>query len=482
MTLKKKFILLCVAVVIMISFALVYITATGNTLSVHTRMMLPDANISNVSMQCDQEGVIEFTGFSIDNSEVVIDLKSVGQGRTKASFTFDVQYDDETYQRKWSDTFTVNSANVIVQTTNFTFSGYMVLIICILASLFLLLIFMIQVFFSYRRKGKFSYTMVSCGGIALYISILLLYIIYRIFNNYMFGLGFFLYMVNDVALLLLYALFPLMLVISVLLAFSNIWLIRHEGRRPVNMLGICFGMLWFLSTLFILASGYFPSLYRIPYYQIIEHIIIYVVSYFESMFISTALCAFLAVKYTPDYDRDYIMILGCAIRKDGSLTPLLKGRVDSALNFERTQFAKTGKHAVFVPSGGQGSDEVISEGEAMEKYLISQGVPDTQILREDKSTDTAENMSFSKKLIEQNTEDFESKKFAFATTNYHIFRGYILAQKNNMDAKGISAKTKPYFYPNAFIREFIGLLFDKLPVHIISVALILISIILLQCV
>ena len=29
-----------------------------------------------------------------------------------------------------------------------------------------------------------------------------------------------------------------------------------------------------------------------------------------------------------------------------------------------------------------------------------------------------------------------------------------------LDAKGISAKTKPYFYLNAFLREFVGLLVE----------------------
>ncbi|MBP3195743.1 MAG: YdcF family protein [Butyrivibrio sp.] len=111
----------------------------------------------------------------------------------------------------------------------------------------------------------------------------------------------------------------------------------------------------------------------------------YITSYFECLFLSTALSAFLATKHRPGYDKDFIIILGCGIRKDGSLTPLLRGRVDSALDFEKEQFEASGKHAVFVPSGGQGTDEVIPEGEAMERYLCEKGVPKERILREDKS-------------------------------------------------------------------------------------------------
>ena len=192
------------------------------------------------------------------------------------------------------------------------------------------------------------------------------------------------------------------------------------------------------------------------------------------MFLATTLCAYNATRYRPGYDRDYIIILGCGIRRDGSLTPLLKARVDAALDFEKEQFDKTGKHAIFVPSGGQGDDEIISESQAMTNYLISQGVDRERILMEDKSVNTLENMKFSKEIIMKHTDDFENCKIAFATTNYHVFRGYIYAQKNGFVAKGISAKTKRYFYPNAFLREFIGLLVDR---KFVNLAFIIITLI-----
>ena len=62
-----------------------------------------------------------------------------------------------------------------------------------------------------------------------------------------------------------------------------------------------------------------------------------------------------------------------------------------------------------------------------------------------------------------------------ATTNYHVFRSYVLSKKHGLRSQGISAKTKWYFYPNAFLREFVGLLNDKK----IVIALILIAMILL---
>ncbi|MBQ5687129.1 MAG: YdcF family protein, partial [Ruminococcus sp.] len=166
----------------------------------------------------------------------------------------------------------------------------------------------------------------------------------------------------------------------------------------------------------------------------------------------------------------------------GGLTPLLKGRVDSAAAFEKKQYEQTGKHAVFVPSGGQGADEVMSESEAMKNYLLSIGIPQEQIILENKSENTMQNMQFSKKVIEEHGGEIKDRKIAFATTNYHVFRGYILARKNGFEAKGISAKTKSYFYFNAFLREFIGLLVDQKWNHIVYTMLIVALIVTLNLV
>ena len=117
------------------------------------------------------------------------------------------------------------------------------------------------------------------------------------------------------------------------------------------------------------------------------------------MLFSTMICAVLSTRYRPPYDKEYIIILGCAIRRDGTPTPLLRGRIDRAVAFEREQFMKSGRHAYFVPSGGQGSDEVISEAESMKRYLIEQGIPEEQIIKEDKSVNTLQNFEFSKKVI-----------------------------------------------------------------------------------
>ena len=81
--------------------------------------------------------------------------------------------------------------------------------------------------------------------------------------------------------------------------------------------------------------------------------------------------------------------------------------------------------------------------------------PEEQILPEDRSTTTAENLLFSRRLIEQRCD---SPRVAFSTSSYHVYRGGILAAESGWNVDGMGSHTKWYFWPNAFLREFIGLL------------------------
>ena len=55
----------------------------------------------------------------------------------------------------------------------------------------------------------------------------------------------------------------------------------------------------------------------------------------------------------------------------------------------------------------------------------------------------------------------KNAKIAFSTTNYHVFRAGNIATEQNIIIQGIGAKTKSYFWVNAFIREFIATLYSE---------------------
>lgn len=250
---------------------------------------------------------------------------------------------------------------------------------------------------------------------------------------------------------------PFLILFSAALCVSNISLIRREGRRPVNLLGILLSFAVVGGAAFIFAFDFYASgsPTEVMIHDIIVNLFSAIYLYFECMLIGTIFADSVAARREPKMDKDFIIILGCGIREDGTPTPLLRGRIDRALAFANEQEKLTGKKATFVTSGGRGPTETISESESMKRYLTEHGVPEERIVTEDLSTDTFENMKFSKEKILQIDPD---GKIAYSTTNYHVFRSGIFARRVKMRAEGMGAKTKWYFWPNAAVREFVGLL------------------------
>lgn len=168
---------------------------------------------------------------------------------------------------------------------------------------------------------------------------------------------------------------------------------------------------------------------------------------------------------------DYIIIHGAGL-DDTRPTPLLAGRIDKALELWNKQHQQ-GK---FVASGGQGADEVVSEAQAMRDYLLEKGVPADAILMEDKSTTTWENLKNSIAVIRADratsggtdaaSDDVTASDSAGACGNFttavvssdfHVFRCAEYAHNLGIKADGIGSHTKGWYWPTAFIREFIAI-------------------------
>ncbi len=465
---NRKLFYLNLFIALSILFSVIYAVAVGSTYRVHAITYGSKVELVDAEMDCDTDDIVTMTGAGIEDGELYFDLHSVGVGNVNATLSARVRFADgtESSYTTTSDLHVTASGMIVDRTNGYNYQGYRMTIYVSLLVMLAVVVVMLWMCIDYYRRGDFCYTMVAFGGISIFMLVVLLFCIYKLLNNVVNSFGVFIGLIADIGIEVLLALTPFMLVLSVALSISNIWLMRHEGFRPVNALGIVFGVLWLLVTVLTIGNGMMPFLWTIPGYEMLYRFLVYIASYLECMFLSTMICAYLSTRRVPSYDKDYIIILGCAIRRDGSLTPLLRARADSAVAFEKAQFDATGKHAVFVPSGGKGADEVISEGEAIQRYLTEIGVSPKRILPETESTSTNENMRFSKQVIEQHTGDIGAQKVAFSTTNYHVFRGYILSRKNGFSAQGISARTKPYFYLNAFLREFIGLLYDQRYRHI----------------
>ncbi|MBO4870265.1 MAG: YdcF family protein [Clostridia bacterium] len=310
------------------------------------------------------------------------------------------------------------------------------------------------------RYNPYSYNTIFYAGFALFsLSVLITHIVLTVriaAHPDVYGTGMIVSILASSARNYMILSAPFILVISIALCVSNVSLIKHEGFRPVNVLGIVLSALLISGEVFMFtfdhsASG---SQSQVMIHDLLVNVFAAVYLYFECMIIGVIFAEVLVCRHEPAYDKDFVIILGCGLRKDGTPTPLLAGRVDRAIAFAEKQEKTSGKRITFITSGGKGDDEHVSESASMKRYMLEHGVPEDRIIEEDQSVDTVQNMRFSNEKIKA----AGGGKAVFSTTNYHVFRSGICSARVKMRAEGIGARTKWYFWPNASVREFACLL------------------------
>lgn len=147
--------------------------------------------------------------------------------------------------------------------------------------------------------------------------------------------------------------------------------------------------------------------------------------------------------------------------------PLLASRLDVGKRvYERSR--AEGRQTVLIPSGGRGSDEKLAESEAMARHLVEQGVPGSDIVLEDQSTDTRENLELSRQVMLRHGIRGD---VAVATNNYHAFRSATLMRRAGLPGYSIGAPTARYYWPSATVREFLAMLRDNLVINAIVIGL-----------
>jgi uncharacterized SAM-binding protein YcdF (DUF218 family) len=148
---------------------------------------------------------------------------------------------------------------------------------------------------------------------------------------------------------------------------------------------------------------------------------------------------------TVTYDEDAVIVLGCGINGE-TVSRQLNLRLETALAYH-----KKNPDAMIFVSGGQGAGENISEALAMERWLTARGVPSSQIIREEKSTSTFENIQYTKQLIEDNFNGIP--KLALITSEFHIYRGEWFANAAGLAVTRLHAPSSWYAAPVNFARE-----------------------------
>lgn len=129
----------------------------------------------------------------------------------------------------------------------------------------------------------------------------------------------------------------------------------------------------------------------------------------------------------PPARADVIIVLGARVYPDGNLSLTLSRRTEKG--FEAWQ---NGLAPALIVCGGQGSDEPISEAQAMADYLVELGVPQGQIFLEDTSTSTRENLVHARRIMK--AQGMETA--LVVTSDYHITRALWLCADVGIAAQG----------------------------------------------
>lgn len=158
------------------------------------------------------------------------------------------------------------------------------------------------------------------------------------------------------------------------------------------------------------------------------------------------------------HKSDYLIILGAGLRGE-RLSLTLSQRMYKSL-----EYLEEHPNTKIIVSGGQGSGEDITEAEAMKRFLISNGIDEKQIIKEDKSTSTSENLIYSKSIIDK-IDSKEKLKISLVTTNFHMFRAKFLASRVGLKVDSVPSELHPLLIPNYYVREYLAVInsymFDK---------------------
>lgn len=247
--------------------------------------------------------------------------------------------------------------------------------------------------------------------------------------------------------LLILALFiPLSVIISTIyLIFNGRQMMTFEGRRLANLLSLFYGLAIALSLALTFFFPHFIFLHKIL--SLTNGLLIYG-SY---LYVTYILYGFVYNVLPVIKHPDYIIILGSGLIGD-KVPPLLAQRLEKG----KMRYEKFNHTPKIVVSGGQGTDETLTEADAMAQYLRQAGISEEDIIVERQSTTTLENLRFSKVILDEKRE--KNYRCLVVTNSFHSLRAGIYMRKLGLKGRSIGSRTALYFLPSAWIRETLGLI------------------------
>lgn len=261
------------------------------------------------------------------------------------------------------------------------------------------------------------------------------------------------------ALTIAYITLLVIMIVPFFLIYNGIVMIRKEGKHLSQLLSLILGLMILAGEITMVTS--ISLFFRKPEIQAAKefsHSFLHIAgAVFSISVIYLAVSFFIFMLYTlflqvipRKKDFDYVIIHGAGLLDGNRVSKLLQDRLDKAVEVYR----KDPTPPKMIPSGGKGPDESISEAEAMKRYLLARSIPECDIIAEDASTTTLENLQYSKEILDR----MEGRKYtALVSSNYHVYRALRYCKKIGLKCTGIGSHVAFYYWPSALIREFIAI-------------------------
>ena len=128
---------------------------------------------------------------------------------------------------------------------------------------------------------------------------------------------------------------------------------------------------------------------------------------------------------------DCILVLGAGVREDGSVSDMLKDRLDYGI-----ALYKAGAAPKILMSGDHGQEHY-DEVNTMKQYAIKQGVPSEDIFMDHAGFSTYESMYRAKEI-------FGAGRIVAVTQKYHMYRALYIAKQLGLSAEGVSSAPRQY--------------------------------------
>ncbi|SFJ47348.1 YdcF family protein [Thermoflavimicrobium dichotomicum] len=141
--------------------------------------------------------------------------------------------------------------------------------------------------------------------------------------------------------------------------------------------------------------------------------------------------------------REAAIILGAAVWKDQP-SPALRERLDKG-----AELYEKGLVSYLILSGGKGTLKKKSEAQVMKEYLLKRQIPEEDLILEDQSTNTQENLLNTRKILDQH----HLKQIYLVTHDYHMHRALIYAKQAHITASPAPVHSQVLWLPYHKFRE-----------------------------